>query len=252
MQMIKAVIIDDEKDARFLLRNLLENKYGNLIQVMDEADDVDTGVDCIKKNKPDLVFLDIKMPQGTGFDLLQKLNKVDFEIIFITAYDNYALKAFQFSAFGYLLKPIKTSELDTTITRLRNQLENFKEGSDKRLKVLIENYGDDKKIRKIVISNMEGFKVTEVDDVLRLEGDSNYTHFILADNKRITTSKTLSEYEKLLMDHGFFRIHQSTIINLRHVKGYLKGDGGSVEMSDGKIFQVARNRKPDFLKRFIG
>ena len=250
--MIRALIIDDEKDARFLLRNLLRLNYSNLITVIDEADDVDTGIKSIKKNKPDLVFLDIKMPQGTGFDLLQKLDTVDFEVIFITAYDNFAVKAFQFSAFGYLLKPIKTSELDSTITRLKDHLELLKEGTDKRLKVLIENYGDDKKIRKIVISNMEGFKVIEVDDVLRLEGDRNYTHFIITGNKRITTSKTLSDYEELLNDHGFFRIHQSTIINLRHVKGYIKGDGGAVEMTDGKNFQVSRNRKQDFLKRFIG
>jgi two-component system LytT family response regulator len=250
--MIKTVIIDDEKDARFLLRNMLEHEFGNLIQVIDEADDVDTGVQIIKMHQPDLVFLDIKMPQGTGFELLQQLDKVNFEVIFITAYDNFAIKAFQFSAFGYLLKPIKAKELELTIQRLSAHLENQKLIIEKRLKVLVENYGDDKKIRKLVINNMEGFKVVAIEEIIRLEGDRNYTHFVLQGNQRITTSKTLGEYEDLLNEHGFFRIHQSTIANLRHIKGYLKKDGGSVEMTDGKQLQVARNRKQEFLEKFIG
>lgn len=250
--MIRALIIDDEKDARYLLKNLLQQKYGHLITVVDEADDVDTGINSIKQHRPDLVFLDIKMPQGTGFDLLEKLDKVDFEVIFITAYDNFAVKAFRFSAFGYLLKPIKSADLDDTIGRLQNYMELLKQGTDKRLKVLIESFGDDKKVRKIVVSNMEGFKVIELDSVLRLEGDRNYTHFIIAGKNRITTSRTLVDYEELLNEYGFFRIHQSTLINLRHVTGYIKGDGGTVEMTDGKSFQVARNRKQHFLQRFIG
>jgi two-component system LytT family response regulator len=250
--MIKALIIDDEKDARFLLRNILEHNYKDHIQVVDEADDVDSGITIIKKHQPDLVFLDIKMPQGTGFDLLQKLDQVNFEVIFITAYDSYAIQAFQFSAFDYLLKPIKSTELTSTISRLTSHLENLKLGVDKRLKVLVENYGDDRKIKKLVITNMEGFKVLNIEDIIRLEGDRNYTHFILTNNRKITTSKTLSEYEELLVDHGFFRIHQSTIANLRHVTGYIKGDGGSVEMIDGKQLQLARNRKQQFMEKFIG
>src|SRR5688500_13800802 len=131
--MIRALIIDDEKDARFLLRNLLEQQYKDTITVVDEADDVDTGVQIIKKHNPDLVFLDIKMPQGTGFDLLQKLDPINFEVIFITAYDSYALKAFQFSAFGYLLKPIKATELNTALLKLENHLQLLKQGAEKRL-----------------------------------------------------------------------------------------------------------------------
>jgi two-component system, LytTR family, response regulator len=250
--MIRALIIDDEKDARFLLRNLLEQDYRTIVEVVDEADDVDNGIAAIQKHKPDLVFLDIQMPQGTGFDLLQKMDHVDFEVVFITAYDNYAIQAFQFSAFGYLLKPIKAGELNTTIHKLENHLQFLKQGAEKRLKVLIENYGDDRKIRKLVITNMEGFKVVNIDEILRLEGDRNYTHFIVSGDTRITTSKTLAEYEELLNDHGFFRIHQSTIVNLRHVKGYIKGDGGTVEMTDGKQFQLARNRKQEFMEKFIG
>ena len=183
--------------------------------------------------------------------LLQQLKDVNFEVIFITAYDQYAVKAFQFSAFGYLMKPIKTKELNTVVTRLKDHIDSLKEGVNKRLKVLVENYGDDRLIKKLVISNKDGFKVSNVEDIVRLEGDGNYTNFIIAGSKKIMTSKSLGEYEELLNEHGFFRIHQSTIVNLRHVKGYLKGSGDKVEMSDGKSFTVSRHRKPAFLKRFL-
>lgn len=249
--MIRAIIIDDEKRARHLLRGLLEQHFGDSIEIVGEGDDVDTGMKAIKKHKPDLVFLDIQMHQGSGFDLLQQLKKVDFEVVFITAYDQYAVKAFQFSAFGYLLKPIKTRELRIVVSKLENHLQRLKEGADKRLKVLVENYGDDRKIKKLVIANIDGFKVSNVDDIIRLEGDGNYTHFIITGGRKVTTSKTLGEYEELLNDHGFYRIHQSTIVNLRHIKGYIKGVGGKVEMSDGKNFSVSRHRKPGFLRRFV-
>ena len=245
------MIIDDEKRARNLLRNLLEQSYAKTIEIIGEGDDVDTGVEVIKQHQPDLVFLDIKMHQGTGFDLLKQIKDINFEVIFITAYDQYALKAFQFSAFGYLMKPIRTKELDKVITKLNNHIQQLKEDAGKRMKVLAENYGDDRVIKKLVISNKQGFKVSNIEDIVRLEGDGNYTNFIIVGNKKIMTSKSLGEYEELLNDHGFYRIHQSTIVNLRHVKGYLKDAGDKVEMSDGKSFNLSRHRKPEFLKRFL-
>lgn len=249
--MIRTILIDDEKDARFILRDMLERNHATRVTVVAEADDVDSGMEAIQKHRPDLVFLDIRMPQGTGFELLEKLGTLDFEVIFITAYDQYAVKAFQFSAFGYLMKPVRISELSQVISRFENQQKLVKQDTEKRIKVLVENYGDDRTIRKIVISNMGGFSVVNIEDILRLEGDRNYTHFILSASERITTSKTLGEYEELLSEHGFFRIHQSTIVNLRHVKGYTKGDGGMVEMIDGKTFPLARNRKAAFVEKFI-
>ena len=249
--MITAIIIDDEKDARFLLRNLLERHFGDNINVVAEADDVAPGIKAIAEHKPDLVFLDIQMRKGTGFDLLAKMENIDFEVIFITAYNQYAVDAFKFSAFGYLLKPIKTKELGEVIHKLEDHLSVLKNGINKRLKVLVENYGNDGEIQKLIISNVEGFQVVKVSSIVRLEGDRNYTHFILEDNKKITTSKSLGEYEELLNQYGFFRIHQSTIVSLRHITGYLKGDGGSVEMSDGANLKVSRHRKSEFLDRFI-
>ncbi|PHR23129.1 MAG: DNA-binding response regulator [Fluviicola sp.] len=248
--MINAVIIDDEKDARFLLRNLIEKKFGEQINVLGEADDVEPGVALIEKHKPDLVFLDIQMKKGTGFDLLKKIKKIDFEVIFITAYNQYAVDAFKFSAFGYLLKPIKSKDLGEVIEKLEKHLSELKQDTTKRLKVLIENYGSDGDIQKLIIPNIEGFQVVKIADIIRLEGDRNYTHFILDPDKKITTSKSLGEYEELLNDHGFFRIHQSTIVSLRHITAYLKEDGGNVKMTDGGVLKISRHRKTEFLERF--
>lgn len=250
--MIRAIIIDDEKNARFLLRGLIERHFEQTVEVVAEANDVDTGMKAIAKHQPDLVFLDIKMQKGTGFDLLQQIEHVDFEVIFITAYDNFAVKAFEFAAFGYLLKPVKSGELRKTVARLENHLKRLKEGVDKRIKVLIDNYGDGAgKMKRIVIANMEGFVIADIEDIIRLEASSNYTNFILMDGRKITVSRTLGEYEDLLADHGFFRIHQSHIVNLRHVVAYLKADGGKVQMSDGELLYISRKRKAAFVRRFV-
>lgn len=250
--MIRAVVIDDEKRARDLLIRKLDQSLSKRLEVVGQADDVSTGVKLIKEQKPDLVFLDIQMHEGTGFDLLEHFPDIDFEVIFVTAYDQYAVKAFKFSAFGYLLKPIKSRELSEVVDKLQERIAQLKAGVDKRLKVLVENYGDDERIKKLVVANRSGFQVTRVEDIVRLEGDSNYTHFIIEGGGKITTSKTLGEYEELLNDHGFFRIHQSTIVNLRHVKGYNRDHGDKVEMSDGKSFNLSRHRKAGFLERFSG
>jgi two-component system LytT family response regulator len=249
--MIRAVIIDDEKDARFILRNLLERHFGDSIRVVAEAEDVDPGIKAIESAKPDLVFLDIQMRKGTGFDLLEKIGNIDFEVIFITAYNEYAIDAIKCSAFGYLLKPIKTKELGEVIAKLETHLSTSKMDVKKRMNVLIENYGSGGEIQKLIISNVEGFKVLEISTIIRLEGDRNYTHFILVDGRKITTSKSLGEYEKLLSHYGFVRIHQSTIVSLRHITGYTKADGGYVEMIDGEDLKVSRHRKDEFIKRFI-
>lgn len=247
--MIKAVIIDDEKDARFLLRNLLERGFAHRVSVIGEANDASPGVELIKELRPDLVFLDVRMQKGTGFDLLKHFEEPDFEVVFITAYDQYAIEAFRFSAFGYLLKPIKTADLEEVISKY--ELQAAKElQDDPRLKVLIENHGDGGKMHKLVVSNVDGFKVLFINDIIRLEGDGNYTHFVVEGVGRVTSSKSLGEYEKMLSTYGFFRIHQSNMVNLRHVKGYKKGDGGSVETSDGEVVNVSRHRKAAFLELF--
>jgi two-component system, LytTR family, response regulator len=250
--MLRALIIDDENNARFLLAELIKRNFADRVTVVGEANDVDTGLVAIEKFQPDLVFLDIKMQKGTGFDLLEALKTVDFEVVFVTAYDNFAIKAFDFAAFGYLLKPVKSSDLGNVITRLEKQARRLKEGTDQRIKVLIDNYGDESgKLKRIVISNMEGFKVVDITDIVRLEASSNYTNFVLTRDRKIMVSRTLGEYEELLQAHGFFRIHQSHIVNLRHVEAYLKTDGGQVKMTDGHLLTISRNKKASFMRRFF-
>lgn len=248
--MIKCVIIDDEADAIFMLKNILEKNFKDEITIVDVAENIKDGIQIINKQKPEVVFLDIRMREGTGFELLEQIKTKNFEVIFITAYDQYAVKAFQFSAMGYLMKPIKIQDLKNTISNLKLHFSKQKNNIEKRLKVLVENY-DDGNIKKLVVSNIDGFRVIPINNIIRLEGDRNYTNFILIDHKKITSSKTLGEYENLLTDFGFYRIHQSSLINLKHVVGYLKGDGGMVEMTDGYQVAVSRNRKADFIKRFI-
>lgn len=248
--MIKAVIIDDERDARFLLRNMIEKKLSHKIQLLGEADDVDNGFELITTKKPELVFLDIRMKTGTGFDLLTKMGKETPDIIFITAYDQYAVDAFKFSAFGYLLKPIKLKELEASIEKLEG-LKKGRHGNEKRIKVLIENYGTRGEVQKLVIPNMNGFDVVEIPSIVKLEGDRNYTHFTMDDGTKVTTSKNLGEYENLLEEYGFYRIHQSTIVSLRHVKAYKKANDGYVELSDGAVHKISRNRKQGLISKFL-
>lgn len=248
--MIKAVIIDDERDARFLLRNMIEKKLSHKIQLLGEADDVDTGFELITATKPDLVFLDIQMKTGTGFDLLTKMGKETPDIIFITAYDQYAVNAFKFSAFGYLLKPIKLKELEEAVEKLEG-LQKSRYGTEKRIKVLIENYGIRGEVQKLIIPNMSGFDVVEIPSIIKLEGDRNYTHFTMDNGTKVTTSKNLGEYEDMLIEYGFYRIHQSTIVSLRHVKAFKKANDGCVELSDGTTHKVSRNRKQGLIAKFL-
>ncbi len=249
--MIKAIIVDDERNARVVLNKHLENLFPEEVSVIGQASKIDQAVEMIKSLKPDLLFLDIRMHQGTGFDILNQIDHMDFEVIFITAYDQYALKAFECSAFGYLLKPIKSDDLQKLVHKIIQKNELTSIDNNKRLKILVENYGDKNDVRKLVISHIKGFNIVSIEDIIRLEGDRNYTHFIVKDSKRITSSKTLGYYEDLLKEFGFSRIHQSFLVNLRHVTAFHKEDGGLVEMSDQKKLKISRYRKQEFIKRFV-
>ena len=247
---IRAIIVDDEKDIRFLLRKMLEEHFGDAVDIIGEAEDIAAASVLIDREAPQLVFLDIRIKNKTGFDLLEHYTDKNFEVIFITAYDQYAIKAFEFSAIGYLMKPIKLDELRKVIERLVVNLNRLKDDANKRIKILIDNY-DSNGIKRICLASVEGFDVLELDKVIRLESDNNYTDFITSDGARYTTSKTIKEYEDILGEFGFYRIHQRHIINLRQVKSYLKGDGGTIILNDGTKLPLARMRKQGFLKRFV-
>ncbi len=246
--MIKAVLIDDEKDARILLRRTIES-VPQAVEIIGEADDVDTGLALLEKVEVDIVFLDIQMRKGTGFDLLLSLQERPFEVVFITAYNQYALRAFQFAAFSYLLKPIKRSELSEVLARFAELQDAKAEVSAEQLAVLQQQYRSDQADR-IVLPNSEGFRVVELKDIIYLEADRNYTRFYLADGSKELISKTLKHYEGMLHSQGFYRIHQTYLVQLRYVRRFRKTDGGLVEMSDGASLPVARQRKAGFLRKF--
>lgn len=248
--MIKAVIIDDESGARFMLSELIAKKFANRIKIVGEADGIAEGEQTVRNHQPDLVFLDIKMQDGTGFELLERFEELTFEVIFVTAYNNFAIKAFEFSAFGYLLKPIKSSDFIKTVEKLEKRFSQLKASKKERFKVLIDNYANNEKVKKLVITKAKGFEVVHIDKIICLEGDGNYTHIQLLDGKKITSSKNLKQFESLLLDLGFFRIHISTLINLSFVKGYSSKNGGEVEMCDGSLLKISRYRKAEFLNRF--
>lgn len=250
--MINVVIIDDEHDARFMLINMLEKHYADRMQVVGQGHDITSGIEAIQTKHPDLVFLDIQMRNGTGFDLLNRLNNHDFEVVFITAYDEFAIKAFEFSASGYLLKPIRIKDLQKTITRIEGRLSSKEDGGNRQLKVLVENTASGSgKMAKLVVAHTAGFEVLIVDQIVRMEADSNYTTIYLETGDSFVVSRTLGEYDSLLADHGFMRVHQKTLVNLRHVTGYSRGQAGDVRMSDGAVVPISRRRKADLMKRFL-
>lgn len=245
--MLKTVIIDDEPDARFLLRHALVEKYANELKIVAEADSVKRGIDILENHKPDLVFLDIQMNDGTSFDLLEQLPNHPFDVVFVTAFDQFALKAFDFYALGYLVKPFKKSSLFNTVDKFINkQIPTPNPG----LKILAGNNGQHD-ISKIVIPNVEGFHVIDLEDIMYLKSDNNYSEFYMKSGDKKTSSKTLKDYERLLASKGFYRIHQQYLINLNFVSEYIKQDGGQVIMKNNAFLPIGRRRIAEFRKLFL-
>ncbi|NOU46025.1 MAG: response regulator [Bacteroidales bacterium] len=238
--MIKTIIIDDEEKARFTLKQLLA-EYATDIQIVGEAANVADGLQLIAEITPDLVFLDVQMPDGTGFDLLDKVSNISFKVIFVSAFDHFALTAFKFSAIDYLLKPVNADDLVKALTKIELSGDN----QPAKIKVLLGNRSG---IEKIVLPSLDELIFVRIDEIVRCESDNNYTHFYLQNGDRILVSRTLKDYEELLESMGFFRIHKSSIINMRFLKKYKKGEGGTVTMEDGTQLEVSRRRKDDFLR----
>lgn len=237
-------IIDDEEDARQILSTLIE-RYCLDYEVCGEAESVETGYDMILQKEPDVILLDISMSDGTGFDLLDKFENILFKVIFTTAHDQFALKAFKYHALDYLLKPIQPDALVKSLTKIKldnhfelepkitEWLESFKSG----------NYN------KITLKTMEGLVFITLDDIYHLEGDGSYTTFYLKNNEKHLVSRPLKEFEELLPESNFFRTHQSHIINLHAIKKILREDGGSIQLSDGTNIPLARRRKQELLDK---
>jgi two-component system LytT family response regulator len=249
--MISAVLIDDDVNLRNGMKGLL-SLYAPDIEIIDEADSVASGFEVLSRTKPQVIFLDIQMNDGTGFDLLEKLSeangKISSHIIFITAYEQYAIKAFRFSALDFLLKPVGPDELEKVIDKLKNVLE--KDNDYSHIDLLLENIRKKAdNFKRIALSNSDGIHLLDISDIIRCESDDNYTKFFIKNRKPILISKTLKEYEELLTEHDFLRIHQSHLINIAYVTSYLKKDSGFVLMSDEKLLPVSQRKKEQIQDR---
>lgn len=243
--MIKALIVDDEESARKALSNMLEY-YCKEIEVVGMAVNITEAQSLIKELKPDVVFLDIQMPGGNGFDLLRKYRQIPFKVIFVTAYDQFALKALKLSAIDYLLKPLSPRDLIKAIDKLGQQLE-VEERFDQQLSTLEDNMMAERQQKKIILNTSNNMYILRVEDVIRCEADQNYTRIIDLKGKAILVAKTLKEFDEMLSPLGFCRIHQSHLINLDHVITYEKGTGGMVILSNKEHVPVSGRRKEFFL-----
>ena len=241
--MVKAIIIDDEKKSRTALVSLLERYCPNVI-ILGEAEGVQTGKAFIKSANPDMIFLDIQMQDGSGFRLLESLDEVNFEIIFTTAFDQYAIKAIKYSALDYLLKPIVPDELIEAVRKVEEKKIIKKANINQNIDVLLGNINnEDAESKKIILTTAEKIHVIPVTDILRCESDNYYTNFFFKDGTKLLISKTLKENERMLKDHNFIRPHKSHLINVMYIKGFIKHDGGYILMEDNSKVPVSRRRK---------
>lgn len=244
--MIKALIVDDEKPGRETIVGLLK-EYCQDVVVVGECDGVASAKLAIDELKPELVFLDIAMPDGTGFDLLHGLDEINFDVIFVTAHNEHVLKALRFNAVDYLLKPIDEEELVNAV----NKVKQFKENrTDKvNIRALIEQHLGTPQYKQdsLCIPTSKGFQVLRLEDIICCEANNTYTIIYLIDGKQMVSTKPLVDYDLILSDSGFTRVHKSWLINMKHIKEYRRGEGGVVILTNNKSVDVARRKKEHFI-----
>ncbi len=244
-----AIIIDDEEMSRRTLQTLLTN-YCPEVEILGEAASAKEAYDLIQKEQPTLVFLDIEMPHGTGFDLLNLFPSINFEVIFVTAFDQYAIKAIKFCALDYLLKPIDVEELKTAVQKVSKKL--VQPFSSPQYDMLFENLKNDSDINnRIALPSVKGLEFVKVKEIVRCEADGRYTKFHFETGPPKIVTQNLKEVSALLESYSFFRVHHSHLISLNKITKYFKGDGGYVVMEDGSSIDVSRRKKEAFLGLFL-
>jgi len=246
--MLRTVLVDDEPRGINSLQKLLQMNCPD-VEIAGSASNVDEAIEKIMMLKPDLVFLDISMPIKNGFDLLKELKEIHFEVIFVTAHNHFMIEAFHFSAIDYLLKPVDDELLADAVKRAKKRI--LEKTGGKNIETFLYNVQQKQSPQnmKLCIPSLKGFQVVELNDILYAESSGNYTNFHFANKQSICSSKPMHEYEELLSDAGFIRIHKSCLVNLLHVKEYIRGEGGSVKLSGGQELEVARRKKDLFLSK---
>lgn len=248
MKKYPTLIVDDERDSRETLRHYVA-KYCPDLTVVGECENIEQAQKAIASHQPEIVLLDIEMPYGNAFDLLERLENVDFEIIFITAFSQYAVRAFNLSAVHYLLKPVDIDELTAAVEKAVKRI--LESSRLNHSKILLDNLSAmNTQQKKVVLPLMDGFEVVRLGEILYCEAQDNFTFVHFQNGKKSLICRKLKFYENALSDHGFCRVHRSFLINLEYVKRYIKGKGGTVIMENGSEIQVANARKGSFLERF--
>lgn len=246
--MIKTVLIDDEPNNINTLQQLLL-RYCPIVEIAGTADSAKTGGELIAATQPDLVFLDIEMPYGNAFDLLNSVSPITFEIVFVTAFDNYAINAIKYSALDYLLKPVNIKDLQAAVQKAASKLDT--KNIHKRIDTLFYNiYTPKNSFQRLALPTLDGLVFVNTEDCIRLEAKSNYTVIHFKNGSTVTISKTLKEFEEILSKEQFSRIHHSHIINHFFVKKYHRGRGGYIEMQDGTTIEVSIRKRDEFLAKF--
>lgn len=244
--MLRTIIVDDEKLGRETINGLLK-QYCPDVSVIAECENIQSAQLEIETQKPDLVLLDIAMPGGSGFDLLNQLKEISFDVIFVTAHNEHVLKALRYNAIDYLLKPVNEDELVTAIDKVLMNRNNKWEKLN--IKNLIEQQlnSSSKRIHNLCIPTSKGFQIISLDEVVCCEANNTYTIIYLIDGKQMVSTKPLAEYDLTLFDAGFIRVHKSWLINMRHVKEYRRGEGGTVILTNNKSVDVSRRKKEHFV-----
>ena len=248
MSHLNAIIIDDEAISRETLRTYLD-RYCPNVKVLAEADGVASGIKQIQQHQPDLIFLDVEMPYGNAFDLLEQVGEINFETIFVTAYSQYALKALNLSAAYYLLKPVDVDELISAVDRVA---ENIKKNNQAfHTKILVENLRTlQQQSHKVVLPVMEGFEVVRMKEILRCQANGNFTDIYLKEGKKKMICRPLKHFEEILGESGFMRVHRAHVVNLEYVVGYIRGKAGQIRLEDGTEIQVSTSYKKDLMDHF--
>ena len=243
MNPIKTILIDDEINGRENLRSILL-EFCSDIHIVSEADSALTGINEIEKYSPDLIFLDIEMPGGNGFEVLKYFPNPDFKVIFVTAYDHFAIQAIRFSALDYILKPIDVLKLKDAVRRFIEQ----RDEQDRRLEVFLKNSQNPSEDKRIALPFTDKIDFVEIKHIIKCQGEGGYTRVFTSERIETLTSKPLVEYEELLEGFGFIRTHKAHIVNTRHILSFVKSDGGYLLMSDQSMVPVSRRKKEQVLE----
>lgn len=246
--MIRCVLIDDESNSLEMMEWLLKT-YCPQVQIEAMCNSAEKGIEAIEKHKPDVVFLDIEMPHMNGFDMLEQFDRLTFDVVFCTAYDQFAIKAFRYSALNYLLKPVDPEDLKETIRRLE---ERKSSPSKEQIELLLQNIHTQQKptVQRIALTTGDGMIFVSTSDILYCQAESNYTAVVLAGGKKVLVSKVLKDIDEALAGPDFFRIHNSYLINLNKIKKFVRGEGGYVIMEDNATVSISRSRRQEFMELF--